>query len=245
MTKVYTLLKRGTAHENHCEDYLLHLQEENYFFSAVLDGCSGGKESYFASALLGKLLRKIFPEIEIDISLEFALKNVTQQLLREFYELSQLIKLPLEEQLSTVIIAIMDTKNKQTEVLAIGDGIIVADNELINIDQQNKPDYLAYHLPELLDTKIFEIWWTNSAQRYSFSETKNFVISTDGLLSFYRADAKNYESKPNEDAYELLLKSDKLKNSQAKLARSINILKNKKNLLHYDDIAMIRICEQD
>lgn len=61
--KKYQLTKIGDFHENHCEDYSLISEiGAHRDLISVLDGCTMGEESYFASALIGKLLKRIAKE---------------------------------------------------------------------------------------------------------------------------------------------------------------------------------------
>lgn len=57
---VYKTLKIGEFHSNYCEDFLIEEQiGMNEKLVAVLDGCTMGEESVFASILFGKVLRNI------------------------------------------------------------------------------------------------------------------------------------------------------------------------------------------
>jgi len=58
--KIYSTLTIGEFHTNYCEDFLVIEQITNSEkLIAVLDGCTMGTESVFASMLYGKILRKI------------------------------------------------------------------------------------------------------------------------------------------------------------------------------------------
>lgn len=58
--KIYKTLHIGEFHTNHCEDFLIEEQiGTNEKLLAVLDGCTMGTESVFASILFGKILRNI------------------------------------------------------------------------------------------------------------------------------------------------------------------------------------------
>lgn len=62
---IYSALQIGAYHTNHCEDYLfVGSIGHDRLLCAVLDGCTMGIDSYFASTLAGKLLRKIAKEKE-------------------------------------------------------------------------------------------------------------------------------------------------------------------------------------
>ena len=57
--KIYTHLSSGKYHPVYGEDFLYYqLLRKKFLVGAVMDGCSSGKESYFASSLYGKSLRK-------------------------------------------------------------------------------------------------------------------------------------------------------------------------------------------
>ena len=60
----YEISKIGEFHTNHNEDSssITEIGEDKIMI-AVMDGCSMGKESHFASTLIAKLLRKIGKEI--------------------------------------------------------------------------------------------------------------------------------------------------------------------------------------
>ena len=58
--KQYHLSTIGTFHTNHNEDYLaIYELGKEQLLTAVMDGCSMGKDSYFIATLIGKILRKI------------------------------------------------------------------------------------------------------------------------------------------------------------------------------------------
>ena len=58
--KRYKTLHIGEFHTNHCEDFFVDEQiATDERLIAVLDGCTMGTESVFASILYGKILRNI------------------------------------------------------------------------------------------------------------------------------------------------------------------------------------------
>ena len=62
----YELIKRGFFHENYCEDYLFSTSlSDEITILAVMDGCSMGTESYFASTLIGKLLTDVTQRLKL------------------------------------------------------------------------------------------------------------------------------------------------------------------------------------
>ena len=62
--KQYELTKIGEFHTNHNEDSSTITEiGADHILMAVMDGSSMGKESYFVSTLITKLLRKIGKEV--------------------------------------------------------------------------------------------------------------------------------------------------------------------------------------
>jgi hypothetical protein len=61
----------------------------------------------------------------------------------------------------------------------VGDGLICLNGEFF--EQNNKPDYLGYHLHEDFDT-----WYVNQQQRVSTQQIRDFSLATDGIFTFSR-----------------------------------------------------------
>ena len=130
--KIYTFSQIGQFHTQHNEDYLLATSiGDNKQIIAVMDGCTMGIESYFASTLMGKLLRRIAKEIgyrsfaeKRQFDLPFLLKETLRQLFSQLQKLQYQIDLKREELLSTLILGIIDNQDSKAEILTIGDGLI-------------------------------------------------------------------------------------------------------------------------
>ncbi|OED45205.1 hypothetical protein AB832_01490 [Flavobacteriaceae bacterium (ex Bugula neritina AB1)] len=151
-----------------------------------------GTESVFASILYGKILRnfcklKFYEEFVSGNStnIKSKLKEVIKHLITETKLIKNQLGLEINELLSTLIIGIIDTKNTKAEFIAIGDGLICIDGELIEYEQNDKPDYLGYHLAE-----NFENWYESQKQKLSVSTFNDLSICTDGIFTF-----KNFENK--------------------------------------------------
>lgn len=198
--KLYTTLQIGEHHVNNCEDYLLTAElGTGKILCAVMDGCSMGTDSYFSSTLTGKILRKIAKELQFK---EFVEKNqmtplellhiILKRLFDDLKNFKNFLQLERDETLNTLLLAIIDTTERAGEFICIGDGVIYIDGELFDFEQDNKPDYLGYHLSE-----NFESWFTNQKQRISRSEIRDFSLSTDGIFTFSRFDGGIYESPDN------------------------------------------------
>jgi len=185
---IYNHLSSGKYHVTNGEDYLYHQYiNEKYLIAAVMDGCSSGKESFFASAAYGKSLRKscrMLPNMKEIISVFDLLSMekeaigtfILQQLYTDIKKLKKLFFLNIEEILSTLTLMVFDLNNNSAWVNMSGDGIIYCNGELHEIDQKNMPDYLGYHLD-----KPFEVWYQDHTECKEYSNITDISISTDGI----------------------------------------------------------------
>ncbi|BDD04919.1 protein phosphatase 2C domain-containing protein [Aureibacter tunicatorum] len=241
--KIYKSLTIGEFHTNHCEDFLI---EEPITTSqkiiAVMDGCTMGNESVFASILFGKILRNIAKKLFYEDfmqpssdSLELQLKTILRNLINEVKKTKNLLGLETNELLSTLIIGILDTDSFKAEILTIGDGLICVDGKLTEYEQDDKPDYLAYHLSE-----NFEEWYSNQNQRLSINKFDDLSISTDGIFTFKNLLNKSYQ-KSHEEIIDYLLIDQSGSNNHTFLDQKIQMLKDQWNHVVTDDLAIIRI----
>lgn len=241
--RIYKTLHIGEFHTNHCEDFLI---EEPIGTSekliAVLDGCTMGTESVFASILYGKILRKIaknkfYQEFVTDdsVQLKDKLKEVVKSLIDETKLIKNQLGLETNELLSTLIIGIIETKESKAEFLTVGDGLICKDGELTEYEQDDKPDYLGYHLFD-----DFENWFNNQKQRLTITDFKDLSICTDGIFTFRNLDDKK-KQKPEKEIIEYLLMDNEGSEFDNFLDRKIRFLKNDCHHLVTDDLAIIRI----
>ncbi|RZK27449.1 MAG: stage II sporulation protein E (SpoIIE), partial [Hymenobacter sp.] len=186
--RIYSALQMGAYHTNHCEDYLLVSEiGDNKIICAVMDGCTMATDSYFASTLVGKLLRKIAKEKSYQElyepatfgSLDDYLKAVLKDLFGELRQLQNQLMLDERELLTTLVLLLLDLESTQGIVLVLGDGLISINGELMEFDQDNKPDYIGYHLRE-----DFETWYSHQKQKLSFNKANDISITTDGIFTF-------------------------------------------------------------
>jgi len=183
----YTFTQIGTFHTNHNEDFLVsHPLGKNQLLIAVMDGCTMGTDSHFAATLIGKLLRKFAKEYyyqsfieKTEKNLVLLLKLLLTQLFAALKTLKNQLSLEQEELLSTLIIGVIDQQTQQAELLTIGDGIIYCNGQLTEYEQENKPDYLGYHL-----AKNFDIWYAQQTQSLSLDNVQDLSIATDGIFTF-------------------------------------------------------------
>lgn len=240
--KIYTTLNIGDFHTNYCEDFWIEEQVgTNKKLIAVLDGCTMGNESVFASILLGKILRhtakrKFYEEFITPTSndLQSTLKDIIRSLLKDTRNIKNQLGLEINELLSTLIIGVIETQRQVAEFLVIGDGLIFCDGKAFEFEQNDKPDYLGYHLDD-----DFEYWYESQNQKLSISHFKDLSICSDGIFSF--KNLKNTTEQKSESEILAYLLLDK------KGSRFDTFLDNKIRSLkdhgHYvtDDLAIVRV----
>lgn len=242
--KTYTHLSAGKYHPISGEDFLYqHFLGENFIVGAVMDGCSSGKDSYFASTLYGKSLHKScralpnMKEIKPDFDLEKLDKEsigsfILAQLFEDIKKIRRTLFLDVEEILSTLILMVFDVRNNSAWINISGDGLVVYNGTVKEIDQNNMPDYLSYHL----DIR-FEDWIKNHTQTMELDEVRDISISTDGIMKLKPADNNCVKIDPVE--YLLIQHpDDKPENYLNALHR--NLLSNL-NYISYDDMGIIRL----
>jgi hypothetical protein len=240
--RIYTTLQIGELHTNHCEDYLITAEiGRNKFLCAVMDGCTMGTDSYFAATLTGKLLRKISKEYSYkefyskeSVGLQLTLEKITRQLFEELCSAKNLLQLERDEVLNTLLIGVIDTSKQCGEFLCIGDGLICINSQLYEFEQDNKPDYLGYHLHE-----EFNSWYGKQQQRISAQHIQDFSLATDGIFTFKKFDNKTYASPGNVVEY-LLVDTEESNNSNMLNSKLLDIQTNL-GLKPGDDLAIIRI----
>lgn len=240
----YTLSLIGEFHTNQNEDAyaIVDLGQEKMMI-AVMDGCSMGKESHFASTLISKLLRKIGKELGFR---NFAERNQkeTSEYLREILEklfddlkhLKSILHLEKDELLSTLILGVLDKSSLDVEIITVGDGLICSNGELIEYEQNDKPDYLGYHLDG-----EFNPWFQNQSQVVSLKNVKDLSISTDGIFTFKNFDGKPYPEISEEELVQYLLIDEEGAEQENMLKKKILTIENKYGQKPSDDLTIIRI----
>ncbi len=240
--KIYTVIRKGEGHPVYCEDYLYTANiGGSYGVYAISDGCSSGKESHFASALVGKILKKIinqiagsnFLTIQKDLGIQDLGKYILKSLFQELAELKEKLSLNQDEMLATLVLMVYDMGKNAAFIIAIGDGVVVIDGDIHSIDQNNQPDYLAYHLEQ-----DFENWFKNQKNTFLVDKPKEISICSDGIETF--RSAKN-DLPENFSPLDYLLFDNFLENNPQMLSRKCNILQTKHACLPYDDVSIIRI----
>jgi hypothetical protein len=235
---IYQLNKTGKLHETHTEDYVMvEKVSHDWIIAAVFDGCSSGQESFFASALYGKILRKSIKMLPLlkKIRPEFSLQKIDapyigrfilNQVFDDLKKVHHLLGTELIEMLSTIILMVYNRSSKSTWINISGDGFIVHNNNI-------EDDYMAYHLDI-----PFDQWINEFTRTFSLENQTDISISTDGISKFYSNTDKRQRSI---DPIRYLLIDKKWDDEVVMLERKFNILKNEYGLLPYDDLGMVRI----
>jgi hypothetical protein len=245
--KFYELSHIGEFHVNHNEDFLVSEEAgDSRIMIAVMDGCSSGTDSHFASTLIGKLLRKISKQeayrayAQQNVQpLKEQLENISLQLFEELSNLNRQLDLRSDEILSTLILAIIDTEIKSAEILIVGDGLIHTNGENIEYENDNKPDYIGYHLN--MDKHL---WFKTRAQKLSIDKIDDLTISTDGIHTFKNFDGKSYEEISQEEIMSKFFEAKNDLENANKLKKVLIELKNEHGLMPSDDLTMIRVINE-
>jgi len=242
--KIHTVVQMGDYHFNHCEDYLFVGEiGDDKLLCAVMDGCTMAIDSYFISTMVGKLLRKIAKEKgyselygleNTQANLDDLLKSILDNLFRELKAVKNQLMLEPKEMLTTLIISLIDKKKDQGIILVIGDGVISINGEITEFDQENKPDYLGFHLAE-----DFEEWYAKQIQKVQFDTIKDISIATDGITQF-SAIAKN-TTDDTIDPIDYLLLDLQHKEDAEMLTKKVKSMEHQFGLKPTDDLAIVRL----
>lgn len=237
--QIYSAIRKGEGHPVFCEDFMFVKKiDHNWLVASVMDGCSAGIDSHFASSLLGKILHKIQLSLsdqkEIDLITapseaigEYFAKN----LFHNFTNINNYLQLDYVESLSTIILLVYHTERKESWIMASGDGYVAIDKKITKIDQNNRPDYMAYHLH-----KGFVEWFKNHVQIFQNRSVNNVAISTDGIGSFFSM--RSFVKADIDTATELLTFPIR---HQKDLESKIEYFYTEFGLTPYDDVCIIRV----
>lgn len=243
MTK-YELSLIGAFHTNHNEDASAVVEIDNErVLVAVMDGCSMGKESHFISTLIAKLLRRIGKEIHYRSFIEKTkgsnskcLKDILQELFLGLGEIKNKLLLEEEEVLSTLIIGVLDKKERTVNLLIIGDGLVCCNGTLYEFEQDDKPDYLGYHLLE-----DFEKWFQQQTQYLILTQVADLSITTDGIFTFKNFDGQLYPKITQREITEDLLLDRKWADQENMLKKKVLEIEKQFGLKPGDDLTVVRM----
>jgi len=192
------------------------------------------------------LLRKIakqeayreFAQKEL-IDIKSQVENISLQLFDELSNLNRQLDLKSDEILSTLILALVDSEEKNAEIIIVGDGLIHVNGENIEYENDNKPDYIGYHL-----NKDKHLWYQSHTHKLSISKIEDLTISTDGIHTFKNFDGKTYEAISQEAIMEKFFVNNEELNNKNKLKKTLIEIKNTNGLMPSDDLTMIRVINE-
>ena len=241
--RIYQFTKTGDHHVNHCEDYTItETLGTDKILCAVMDGCTMGTDSYFASTLTGKLLRKIaierrfqaFHEKTPSLDCKAESKEVLRRLMTELRAIKNLLFLNSDELLTTLILGVFDLQKNEGFVLTVGDGLVYANGVYTEYEQNNIPDYIGYHLSE-----DFETWFSAQHQVVTVDTLSDISLSTDGIFTFLPYDQGIYNISKDPVDYLLLDCSDE--DMANMLLKKTTFLEQHCGLRPTDDLGIIRL----
>lgn len=171
---IETVVRRGKSHRDFCEDDLIYHDGYNYFIGVVMDGCSDGKKSHFASSMFGKIIERCIrvelkEVLDQDIYDPKTIANrLTLQVMIAALEVFERLSLSVEEVQSTILLSVYQKSTKQLFCICFGDGYIQCNQgsvrkifentrfknengEAIN----NMPDYISYNIKEIIGKFMF------------------------------------------------------------------------------------------
>lgn len=212
-----TLNKISHTHTT-CEDNFFVNETEDGITGGVFDGCSTGTNSHWAAQTFAYLFGKY--------------RNPTSNLVicRVTTLLSGIMNtlgLTNMHVLATCLLFEYNKKTLRFRIRVFGDGYYYLNSREYEIEQENRPDYLGYHLDDEIDLNKY-------LDRYPTEEYENvtqFCITTDGIQALQISQFKEQKH----DAKSLLLHPP---DSTSYLNRMWNILKKEGWYLN-DDLTII------
>ena len=265
-------VRRGEDHETFCEDFAVEFENEKYHYGAILDGCSSGVDSHFASSLFGKIFNQLFRDTvgEGKQLFETPIKEATFIMI-EFYQKLKNIKeslgLSLSELHSTIIFSVYDKELQELFVYNFGDGVIAVGGNVIELentayDNPNAPHYFVNDtLGKNLNEREFSLWLHMHYGQRSFQDVSNFMIASDGLTTFKLRSGMSPEK---EKVFEFFLNNNWLAGKIDKKGKKVPVISRKINILfdgvgqkngnpfergekitHSDDLSIIRVFQAE
>lgn len=239
--RIFKTIQIGDHHINHCEDYIFATNDNTKIVAAVMDGCSMGVESYFASALTGKVIQKVTNTLlnqetaekrtfDCDVFLEKLIKDT----LRDVKYIKNLLHVDKLSLLTTLLVLVYDKITERGVILSIGDGLASINGTITRFDHDNKPDYYGYHLEEDIDQ------WYSSLVATPFGRLLDVSISTDGIYSFQQTAPG---TTPHIDPTSFLLHDQTNIVSENMLDLKVKSLEQQYSLKAYDDIGIVRLVD--
>lgn len=245
---IYSMSRRATGHRDNCEDAHFTLDFPSMLMFGAFDGCSTGKDTYFASALLARCCKRVFIEHhEMSKGLynmdSFGgidgdtINSLLTYALLSFRQTAVLLNLKEEEMLATAVIGIYKKKSRQLLYKFLGDGSIYWIEDEIKLRNKtihfpkNIPDYPAYHFNDSL------MQWITAQPGDTINHVGEFSVCTDGIDSTRFHKQGVFINQERVEIY--LLQNQELAASAKMLQRKVNIL-SQQGVEFDDDLTILR-----
>jgi len=248
---LHKVLRRGSDHADFCQDAIAIGETEKCIYLCVFDGCSGGKDSHFASTLFSKAFDEILSNFSSTLnvggmSLENNSKFILYMMTRKINEVKHVLHLETIELLSTIVMCSINKETRECIICAFGDGYFRVDDVERVIKNtrfadkengDNMPDYIAYDLDKIITYEDFEVWFSKQNEIHRFQDVSEVVIASDGICTFKNFKASDSVTNP----IDFLSKDEGLISTKNMLERKYNILNKIYCMVNTDDLGMIRI----
>ena len=230
------LNRRAHTHANHCEDsYFVH-EDDDKIVGAVLDGCSTGYNSHWASQFVAYSFERLCKDSH---GFRYFSHPVSSWPLFEtniFRSVGNDIRMGMEMMslsdmnfLSTIVFFVYLKSDRLLHVRFIGDGCAVVNGRYYRNDENNMPQYLAYFVG--LSDDEFERF-VSSRRVEVFEGVDNFAICSDGIDSFVNLKNGHLD---RSIPIRFLVEDPRSINLKNGLAKKMNILTNTSEALKLDD----------
>lgn len=237
-----TITKRSQYHPNWAEDNSYTFQNDEIVFGAVFDGCSGGKDSYWASKTLSLIFEKVQNQYNnfdaFKEAFEYNCIDFITNVAMNLNSIKMYLGLTDLDVLATIVFFIYNKKTKTLYVKFVGDGAFFYTNtngefcEIVN-DEDNMPLYLGYYC-DLPQENLYN--FLASRATYTIEEVEDFSICSDGIFSFRFI---GIDREPEKNPVLFLTQDPFLQHLSAGLSRKFNIL-SKDGWIIEDDLTIIR-----
>lgn len=178
------------------QDSLYHdrvtVEKTKYTFGVVCDGCSAGARSETGAHLMVSYIASEIPMmLQVGVSMEEIPGALFSRCIGYLSAIASMtsmgdpikrIDFIVNHLLCTIIGFITD--NERIIFFSAGDGVLVINDQFIQIDEDNKPRYLGYHLVDrkYLTAKDGIVPDAFVVQTYQMGSINRFAVCSDGML---------------------------------------------------------------
>lgn len=209
----------------------------------MADGCSAGTESHFAATLVTKILRRTARQTGLRLFAERAtpgplalLRATTATVFSDLARYRTDLSLEPLELLTTLVLAVVDLPAQTAEIIVVGDGVVACNEEIVVFEQDNKPDYMGYHLAE-----DFDDYWSRLTQRVSAENVHDLALATDGVFSLRPFSYDSYPPVTEQELLQFLLTERSGEINDTYYRRRLLYVRDHYGLAATDDLSVVRL----